>query len=168
MNPAVALALPVTLFALGLGLSAEAAAGRRSFAAALLAVLTVPLLAWLYSSAFGLERWAIRPGAVLRQVATLPGVLGFFARDGLALALMAVMALGSLAIGYLLAGRDPIARTTAPLVTSMRNPGLALVFASSNGAQLKGLKVAILAHVLITALVALPFVRWRKRQRPGA
>jgi predicted Na+-dependent transporter len=205
---------PLTLRKAHLARGKRELAASLQVAAALLAVVTVPLLAWLFSSVFSVERWAITPGAVFLQVvtaqllplaggiglrlwqpawaqrwegrfdrladglvllltvvllvATLPGVVSFFSRDGLALGLMAVMTLGSLAIGYLLAGRDPIARTTAPLVTSMRNPGLALVFASSHGAQLKDLKVAILAYVLITGLLSLPFVRWRKLQGPGA
>lgn len=202
---------PLTLRKAHLARGNRELAASLQVAAALLAVVSVPLLAWLFSSAFGLERWAIRPGVVLEQVATaqllplaggiglrlwrpawaerwegrfdrladalvllltvvllaatLPEVVSFFSRDGLALGLMTVMALGSLVIGYLLAGSDPIARTTAPLVTCLRNPGLALLIASHHGGEVKQLKLAILAHLLITALVALPFVRWRKRQR---
>jgi hypothetical protein len=39
---------------------------------------------------------------------------------------------------------------------------------SGRGAQLKELKVAILASVLITGVLSLPFLRWRKLQGPGA
>jgi len=72
-----------------------------------------------------------------------------------------VMVVAALAIGYVLAGNDSQERTTTSLVTSMRNPGLALLLASTHGSQLSGVKIGILAYLLITVLVSIPFLRGR-------
>ncbi len=50
------------------------------------------------------------------------------------------------------------------LVISMRNPGLALVFAATYGAAVPGLKLAVLVYLLVTVLLSIPFVRWQKSQ----
>ena len=75
---------------------------------------------------------------------------------------MAVMVAAALAIGSLLAGPEPRERTTVALVTSMRNPGLALLFATTHGAGMPGLKLAVLAYLLVTVLLSIPFLRWQK------
>ena len=90
-----------------------------------------------------------------------PILLPFLARNLAALALMVVMVVAALAIGYVLAGNDSQERTTTSLVTSMRNPGLALLLASTHGSQLSGVKIGILAYLLITVLVSIPFLRGR-------
>ncbi|MCT0218297.1 bile acid:sodium symporter [Synechococcus sp. CS-1329] len=102
---------------------------------------------------------------VLFLVALGPDLLAFVIGNGPALLVMALMTLGSLGLGALLAGRDPIARTTVPLVTSMRNPGLALLFAGIHGGGMPEIKTAILAYLLVTILVSIPFVSWRKKRR---
>jgi predicted Na+-dependent transporter len=78
---------------------------------------------------------------------------------------MAVMVLAALAIGYGIAGPEPRERTTLALVTSMRNPGLALLFAATYGADIPGLKLAVLAYLLITVLISIPFLRWQRRKQ---
>jgi predicted Na+-dependent transporter len=90
-----------------------------------------------------------------------PILLPFLARNLAALALMVVMVVVALAIGYALAGNDAQERTTTSLVTSMRNPGLALLLASTHGSHLSGVKIGILAYLLITVLVSIPFLRGR-------
>jgi predicted Na+-dependent transporter len=83
-----------------------------------------------------------------------------FARLNLAgLGLMAVLVAASLALGYGLGGPVRERRLTAALVTSMRNPGLALLLANTYAADLPGLKIAILAYVLITVLLSIPLIR---------
>jgi hypothetical protein len=57
-------------------------------------------------------------------------------------------------------------RLTTALVTSMRNPGLALLFAVSHGQGILGLKLAIVTYLLVTILVSIPFLRWA--QGPAA
>jgi predicted Na+-dependent transporter len=90
-----------------------------------------------------------------------PILLPFLAKNLAALALMVVMVVVTLAIGYALAGNDTQERTTTSLVTSMRNPGLALLLASTHGSHLSGVKIGILAYLLITVLVSIPFLRGR-------
>ena len=69
------------------------------------------------------------------------------------------MVLLALAIGWLLSGPGLQERTTVAVVTSTRNPGLALLFASTHAADVSGLKLAILVYVLVTLLLSLPFLR---------
>jgi predicted Na+-dependent transporter len=81
-------------------------------------------------------------------VANLPGI-----------GCIALMVLLALAIGWLLSGPGLQERTTVAVVTSTRNPGLALLFASTHAADVSGLKLAILVYVLVTLLLSLPFLR---------
>jgi BASS family bile acid:Na+ symporter len=90
--------------------------------------------------------------------------LWLFASANLAgLLLMVPLVLLSLAAGYLVAGEGRERRITAALVTSMRNPGLALLLASRFAPQLPGVKIAILAYVLVTVLVSVPVLQRRDR-----
>lgn len=73
----------------------------------------------------------------------------------------------SLALGRWLGGRDPHEGLTTALVTAMRNPGLALLFASAHGQNLPGLKLWILTYVLVTLIVSIPLVRSSRRQQPA-
>ncbi len=73
----------------------------------------------------------------------------------------------SLALGRWLGGRDPREGLTTALVTAMRNPGLALLFASAHGQNLPGLKLWILTYVLVTLIVSIPLVRSSRRQQPA-
>ncbi len=178
--------------------------------AAVAAIVSIPLLADLFRSSFGIDGWDIRPrevalqvgqaqvlpllaGLLLRRwkpewVARLEGALDklanglflllivlvliktgpllvpFVASNGLALGFMAVMVAAALAIGYFMAGPEPRERTTVALVTSMRNPGLALLFATTYGTGMPGLKLAVLAYLLVTVLLSIPFLRWRSAQ----
>jgi hypothetical protein len=70
----------------------------------------------------------------------------------------------SLVLGRLLGGQQPREGLTSALVTAMRNPGLALLFAGSHGKDLPGLKVWILAYVLLTVLLSIPLVRLESRR----
>ena len=92
-----------------------------------------------------------------------PLFLPFISGHGLAMACMAFMVLVSLLIGYVLAGPNLEDRTTVPFVISMRNPGLALLFAQIHAPSMQGLKLSILMYVLITVILSVPFLRWRKQ-----
>ena len=96
-----------------------------------------------------------------------PLLIPFASKNLLALALMAVMVIASLLIGYLLAGPDPKERTTVSLVISMRNPGLALLFAQINAPQMLELKLSILTYLVLTIIFSIPFLNWRKRLAMG-
>lgn len=100
---------------------------------------------------------------VLVLVKAGPALLATVPADPVALLLMAGLAILSLALGRWLGGRDRREGLTTALVTAMRNPGLALLFASTHGKDLPGLKLWILAYVLVTLLVSMPLVR-RSRQ----
>jgi predicted Na+-dependent transporter len=85
-----------------------------------------------------------------------PLLVTFVAMNLPALVLMALMAGASLALGGALAGAQSSHRLTTALVTSMRNPGLALLFASLHGQGLPGLKLGVLLYLLVTVIVTMP------------
>lgn len=95
---------------------------------------------------------------------SLPALGIFLLGNLIAVPLMALMAALTLAIGWWLAGPDPAKSTTVALVTSMPNPGLALLFASTHVPGIATVKLAILNYVLITALVSIPFLIGQRRR----
>lgn len=105
--------------------------------------------------------------SLLLLVRTAPLLLAFGQANLAGLLWMAVVVLASLALGYVLAGGAADRRHTAALVTSMRNPGLALLLANSYAPQLPGIKLGILTYVLITLLLSIPLILQR-RTRHGA
>jgi len=175
---------PLILFRVrGSGGTAELAA-RLQIGAALLAIVTVPLMEVIFRSGAALRgselvSWGITPGQVAGQVLkvqvlpVLAGVLlaqwqpelarrcnralgglatvllvvmllallllsgrqllPFLERNLVGLAGMAVLSVLSLAIGYGLAGSDPLERRTVALLTGMRNTGLAAQLALTYG-----------------------------------
>ncbi|MFN5117652.1 MAG: bile acid:sodium symporter [Cyanobacteriota bacterium] len=176
--------------------------------AALVAVVSVPLLADLFRATYEIEGWNIGPLAVAQQVGQaqiLPLFLGlllrrrrpaladrieaplekignallllliglvlfkaapllvpFLLQNGLAVLFIGLMVLASLAIGYVLAAAEPRQAISSALVTSMRNPGLALLFASTYAPQMTGVKIAILVYLLVTVVLSLPVLRLRR------
>jgi len=182
-----------------------ALAGWLQVGAALLAIITVPLLAELAERVFGVDGWDVRPRQVAMQVGmiqlvplllglslrrlfpasisrllgpldrlanilllllvlavlirTAPLLVQFGAANLAGVLLMAVLVLLSLAVGFLLAGDGRERRITAALVTSMRNPGLALLLAARFAPELPTVKLGILVYVLVTVLVSIPVLR---------
>jgi predicted Na+-dependent transporter len=180
-------------------------AGLLQVFAALLAIITVPLLANLGEWLFGVQGWDVLPRQVAKQVAviqllpllaglalrrlwpepirrlqgpldrlanglllllflailirTAPQLLAFAAANLAGLGLMAVVVAMSLGLGYGLGGPVKERKLTAALVTSMRNPGLALLLANTYAAEMPGLKIGILTYVLITVLLSIPLIR---------
>lgn len=200
------------------GGTAELAA-RLQIGAALLAIVTVPLMEVIFRTGAGLRGWevadwGITPGQVAGQVLkvqvlpVLAGVLlgqwqpelaqrcsralgslatallmvmmaallllagkqllPFLQQNLVGLAGMAVLSVLSLAIGYGLAGSDPLERRTVALVSGMRNTGLAAQLALTYGKGLPGLIPGLLSYVLITVIVSTLFLSWQKRQLPLA
>jgi predicted Na+-dependent transporter len=185
-------------------------AGLLQVLAALLAIVTVPLLANLGEWLFHVEGWDVLPRHVAKQVAliqllpllaglllsrqwpesirrmqapldrlanglllllflailirTAPQLLAFATVNLAGLGLMAIVVAISLGLGYGLGGSVRDRKLTAALVTSMRNPGLALLLANTYAADMPGLKIGILTYVLITLLLSIPLIR---RLRPG-
>jgi BASS family bile acid:Na+ symporter len=178
-------------------------------AAALVAVVSIPLLSDLFQTVFRVQGWDIQPGPVALQVGivqvlplsvglllghwrpnlaarwagpvqkiallmtllvvglivcvVLPQLLTFALANALAIAAMGVMTAAALGIGYVLAGDVREERLTTALVTSMRNPGLALLFAVSHGPDVPGVKLAIVSYLLVTLVASIPFLRWASR-----
>jgi predicted Na+-dependent transporter len=85
-----------------------------------------------------------------------------------ALPVIGALVLISLALGYGLADRDPRLRVTLALVTSMRNPGLALLLASTFAPGVPAVKLGILVYLLITVVLSVPFLRWQQRTQSQA
>jgi len=185
-------------------------AGLLQVMAAVLAILTVPVLAQAGELLFGVEGWDVLPRHVARQVAsvqllpllvglslrhlwpeqtrrlqgpldrvanallllvllavlirTAPLLLAFAQANLTGLLWMAVVVAASLGLGYSLGGGSADRKHTAALVTSMRNPGLALLLANSYAPQLPGIKIGILTYLLITILLSIPLIRQRRAQ----
>ncbi|MBW4530328.1 MAG: bile acid:sodium symporter [Aphanothece saxicola GSE-SYN-MK-01-06B] len=196
------------------GGTAELAA-RLQIAAALLAIVTIPLLEIVFQAGAGLRGWqmvdwGITPAQVAGQVLkvqVLPVIAGvlvgqwqpqlaqrcsqalgklatllllmmmgallllsskqllpFLQQNLVGLAAMAALSVLSLAIGYGLAGADPLERRTVALVTGMRNTGLAAQLALTYGKALPGLIAGILSYVLITVIITTLYLRWQQRE----
>jgi BASS family bile acid:Na+ symporter len=73
----------------------------------------------------------------------------------------------ALALGAAFAWRDPGVRPAAAIAAAMRNPGLALVIATVNGAQ-PAVTAAIVGYALGLGLTIIAFLQWRRRRSPAA
>ena len=93
-----------------------------------------------------------------------PILLTSVPQDPGALAAMALLIGVSLGVGRLLGGEHQGEGLTTALVTAMRNPGLALLFADRHAKDLPGLKVWILAYLLVTLLLSIPLVSLERRR----
>jgi predicted Na+-dependent transporter len=95
-------------------------------------------------------------------IKTSPLLLAFASANTRALMLMALLVIISLGLGFAIAGPGPEQRTTVALVTSMRNPGLALLLTGSHAPELGQVRLGILIYVLITVLLSFPVLRRRQ------
>ena len=178
--------------------------------AALTAIVSIPLLADLFRSSFGVQGWHIEPQQVAKQIIsvqllplglallvrrwrpelanrleapieklaglllmvlivvvlikTFPLLAGYIPANGPALLVMVLVVLGSLLLGYGLGGPGKRDRVTGSLLTSMRNPGLALLFASLYAPTPEPVKVGILCFLLIRVLLSIPLLRWLRSE----
>jgi BASS family bile acid:Na+ symporter len=82
--------------------------------------------------------------------------------DGFIIALVAFTLIGLLA-GHLLGGPDLDNRTVLALATSARHPGVAMAIASVNFPDMKLVLVVVLYHLLLSTVLAVPYVRWRTK-----
>ncbi|HEX7271415.1 MAG TPA: hypothetical protein VF420_04600 [Casimicrobiaceae bacterium] len=73
-----------------------------------------------------------------------------------------LMTVAALAIGHLLGGPDPATRTAVAISSALRNPGLALLVATLNAAP-PTITGVVLAYVLVSALLVVPYIVWRRR-----
>ncbi len=100
---------------------------------------------------------------VVVLVKTAPLLVTYVGSNLVALPVMAALVLISLALGYGLAERHPRQRVTLALVTSMRNPGLALLLAGTFAEGVPAVKLGILVYLLTTVVLSAPFLSWQKR-----
>jgi bile acid:Na+ symporter, BASS family len=96
--------------------------------------------------------------ALARIWPSLIGMVG----DG-TLAILALFTLVGVAVGHLLGGPDPDDRTVLALATATRHPGVALVIARTAFPEEHAVLAVLLWHLVVGAVVSLPYVRWRKR-----
>ena len=96
---------------------------------------------------------------------TAPLLVTYVGANLIALPVMAALVLISLALGYGLTNRDTCLGVTLALVTSMRNPGLALLLASIHAPELPAVKLGIIIYLIITILLSIPFLRWQASLR---
>jgi BASS family bile acid:Na+ symporter len=82
--------------------------------------------------------------------------------NGVLAALVAFTLVG-IAVGHFLGGPAEENRSVLALATGSRHPGIALALASINFPDQKDVIAVVLYHLVLGALVALPYVIWRKR-----
>jgi BASS family bile acid:Na+ symporter len=67
--------------------------------------------------------------------------------------------------GHLLGGPDPDNRSVLALATSTRHPGLAITIAALNFPERRGpVLIVVLFHLIVGAIVAIPYIKWRKNR----
>lgn len=79
------------------------------------------------------------------------------------LAVLALFTLVGVAVGHLLGGPDPDDRTVLALAAGTRHPGVALVIARAVFPEENMVLAVLLWHLIVGAIVSIPYVRWRKR-----
>lgn len=82
--------------------------------------------------------------------------------------IIAAMVVIGLAVGHLLGGPDLAERTVLALSTASRHPAMALAIAVAVGVESKSGLAAILLYLIVSTLVCIPYVMWRKRQAAAA
>jgi BASS family bile acid:Na+ symporter len=109
-----------------------------------------------------------RAGTILLVVCLVPILIKSFPAflaligNGVLVALVLFAVIG-LAVGHFLGGPDPANRTVLALATATRHPGVALAIASVTFPDQKAVGAVLIWHLLVGALVAAPYVRWRAR-----
>jgi BASS family bile acid:Na+ symporter len=86
--------------------------------------------------------------------------------NGTVIAIAAFVLVG-LAAGHLLGGSDPEDRTVQALSTASRHPGIAMAIASANFPEQKLTPAAILLYLIVSAIISIPYLDWRKRRHVG-
>jgi BASS family bile acid:Na+ symporter len=170
--------VPATIEFIGRGFGVDVHMPARRVAPIVLTSILVPLLAGVGVAriAPALAGRAARPisqGAMLLLViAVLPAL--FAATPALAaligngvVACLFAFALVGLAVGHLLGGPDPDDRTALALATSSRHPAIAIAIARINFPDEQAVMGIVLYFTIVSAIVALPYVKWRTKLHAG-
>jgi BASS family bile acid:Na+ symporter len=99
-------------------------------------------------------------------MATWRAIVALFG-DGTVL-IIALVAAGGLLLGHALGGPRPEDRIVLALSTASRHPAVALAAATSGVMETKSELAAILLYVVVSVLVSLPYVMWRRRRAVAA
>jgi bile acid:Na+ symporter, BASS family len=86
---------------------------------------------------------------------------------GGALGALAAFGAVGLIIGHTLGGPRLEDRTVLALYTSARHPGVAVAIAQTNFPEQRLALAAILLAMLVSAVLALPYMNWIRHQKPG-
>jgi len=163
---------PLAVSAVGYLFHRETVAGVSRIASTVLISILVPLLLgialriFLPAVANRVAAPLARAGTILLLLAVLPvlfvatGTIWQFVGDGFFAILVAFSLIG-LAVGHLLGGPDPHNRTVLALATSTRHPGVAMALAGINAPEEKAMLAVILYHLVIGAVVAVPYIKLR-------
>jgi bile acid:Na+ symporter, BASS family len=168
------LLVPFELQVLGSWFGGDATVSAAAVARVLAITFVLPLAAGMVLNHF-LEQAAERLAPLAVTLSTI--IIGVFvliiivAQRGTLFSLLReagllvlLFAAGSLLIGYLCGGADPVDQTSLAIATVTRHPGLALLMATSNLTSIPDAPSAIIAFILGTGLTAIPFTVWRKRR----
>jgi BASS family bile acid:Na+ symporter len=82
--------------------------------------------------------------------------------NGTLLALAGFVLVGLIS-GQLLGGPKAEDRSVLALATASRHPGIALYLATANFPQEKAIPAAVVLYLLVSTILALPYVAWRRR-----
>ena len=86
--------------------------------------------------------------------------------DGVVACLIAFTLIG-IAVGHFLGGPNPHDRAVLALATGTRHPGIAIAISSINFPNQKSVLAIVLFHLIIGAIVSLPYVRRHKKMLEG-
>jgi len=170
--------VPLAVEVVGRGLGVETSMDPIAVAKIVLMSVLVPLVAGIVvrQLAQGLADSLAKPIALVATIGLLAGAvclliaawpaLGSLIGNG-TLATMAVFVVIGLASGHFLGGPDPDDRTTLAIATAQRHPGVAMAVAQANAtaSNYKLVGGAILLYLIVNAIVSIPYVNWRKKQR---
>ena len=101
-------------------------------------------------------------GALALLAAAGPGMLALVG-NGTLLAMAAVVVIG-LTVGHLMGGPNEDHSVVLALSTASRHPAIALAVAKANFPDEPNLFAAVLLYLIVSAVVGIPYQRWRKRQ----
>jgi BASS family bile acid:Na+ symporter len=95
---------------------------------------------------------------LIKEWPAIRGLIGSFS-----VVAAALFSLVGLAIGHALGGPDPDDRTVLALSTASRHPAMALAIAHGSVSDTQTLLAAVLLVVIVSAIVSIPYVKWRAR-----
>ncbi|HVK50829.1 MAG TPA: hypothetical protein VM469_03715 [Pseudoxanthomonas sp.] len=102
--------------------------------------------------------------SVLVIIVAMTPTLVKLARDGTLLALLAFVLIGLIA-GHWLGGPVSQERSVLALSTASRHPAIALAIAKGNFPDEPYLAATIVLYLLVATVVAVPYVKWRRRSQ---